>query len=294
MQRIDTHQHFWRLSRGDYAWLAPSEQPNGLEAIRRDFMPEDLVNQLKTHGVDKTILVQATDTVAETEFLLELASQHDWIAGVVGWVDMQRAQSIGQLEAWAQHPKFKGIRPMLQDIADVDWIAHAPHDEVVRTMVRLGLRFEALVLPQHLQALLRFVRRWPELPVVIDHAAKPKMAQGWDAEWAAVWRAGMQSLSQQAHMHCKLSGLLTETGISARSPADAQECERRMAPAWQDLLTWFGAERIMWGSDWPVLELAADYPKWIAMTSHWLTGLPEADQTNIWRNNALRFYGLSA
>ena len=154
MKRIDTHQHFWRLGRGDYTWLKPAQQPNGLESIRRDFMPDDLEPLLQEHGIAQTVLVQATDAVAETGFLLDLATQHDWIAGVVGWVDIQDPNSVAQLEAWSRHPKFKGIRPMLQDIEDPNWIAHAPHDNVVNALIRLGLRFEALVQPKHLQALL--------------------------------------------------------------------------------------------------------------------------------------------
>jgi len=293
MKRIDTHQHFWQLSRGDYSWLANAEEPDRLAPIRRDFMPEDLFDQLSQHGVEKTILIQATDTVAETNFLLNLASQHDWIAGVVGWVDMQNPNSCTQLEVWARHPKFKGIRPMLQDIAEIDWIARAPHDDVVRTLVRLGLCFEALVLPQHLAPLLRFVERWPELSVVIDHAAKPQMAKGWAAEWAHAWRAGMQELSQMPNIYCKLSGLLTETGVGAHSQGDFQESTHRIEPAWEDLLTWFGTDRILWGSDWPVLELAADYTKWIAMTEGFLKGLSQVEQTKIWYDNASTFYQLT-
>lgn len=293
MKRIDTHQHFWQLSRGDYSWLAIAKEPDGLDPIRRDFMPEDLLDQLSQHGVEKTILIQATDTVAETNFLLNLASQHDWIAGVIGWVDMQNPSSSTQLEVWARHPKFKGIRPMLQDIADIDWIARAPHDDVVRTLVRLGLRFEALVLPQHLAPLLRFVERWPELSVVIDHAAKPQMAEGWTAEWAHVWRAGMHKLSQMPNIHCKLSGLLTETGVGAHTQGDFQESTHRIEPAWEDLLTWFGTDRILWGSDWPVLELAADYTKWVEMMQRLLKGLSQVDQSKIWYDNASSFYQLT-
>ncbi len=293
VERIDTHQHFWRLSRGDYGWLAPTDLPNGLEPIRRDFMPEDLAPLLAANKVRQTVLVQATDTVAETEFMLALASQHDWIAGVVGWVDLQNTQSIAQLEAWSAHPKFKGVRPMLQDIADPHWISHAPHDDVVRALIRLGLRFDALVLPQHLEPLLGFVRKWPELPVVVDHAAKPAMAKSWDAPWVSLWQSGMQALSAEPHICCKLSGMLTETGRSARSTADAQACTRLMDPAWQTLLRLFGPTRLMWGSDWPVLNLAADYAGWIAIASQWLQALSEDEQAQIWGHNASRFYNLS-
>jgi L-fuconolactonase len=293
MKRIDAHQHFWRLSRGDYGWLAIKETADGLDPIRRDFMPEDLLDQLSQHGVEKTILIQATDTVAETNFLLNLASQHDWIAGVIGWVDMENPNSAIQLELWAQHPKFKGIRPMLQDIADVEWITRAPHDDVVHTMLRLGLHFEALVLPQHLEPLRRFVDRWPELSVVIDHAAKPKMAEGWNEEWTQVWHKGMYELSQIPNIHCKLSGLLTETGVGAHSQADSEKSTALIESAWASLLNWFGTDRIMWGSDWPVLQLAANYAKWISITEGLLKGFSQVEQTKIWHDNASRFYRLT-
>lgn len=256
-------------------------------------MPEDLFDQLSQHGVEKTILIQATDTVAETNFLLNLASQHDWIAGVIGWVDMENPNSAKQLDLWAQHPKFKGIRPMLQDIADVEWITRAPHDDVVRTLVRLGLCFEALVLPQHLEPLRRFVDRWPELSVVIDHAAKPKMAEGWNEEWAEVWHKGMYELSQIPNIHCKLSGLLTETGVGAHSQADSEKSTALIESAWASLLNWFGTDRIMWGSDWPVLQLAANYAKWISITEGLLKGFSRIEQTKIWHDNASRFYRLT-
>ena len=187
-------------------------------------MPDDLEPLLQEHGIAQTVLVQATDAVAETGFLLDLATQHDWIAGVVGWVDIQDPNSVAQLEAWSRHPKFKGIRPMLQDIEDPSWIAHAPHDNVVNALIRLGLRFDALVQPKHLQALLAFVHKWPALAVVIDHGAKPSMMDGWSTPWAQTWRSGMQALAEHPQIFCKVSGLLTETGLSAQAPEHFERC----------------------------------------------------------------------
>jgi L-fuconolactonase len=287
-QRIDAHQHFWRPARGDYAWLR-ADVP-GLAPLCRDFLPEHLQGTLAAHRVVQTVLVQAADSEAETAFMLDLAAAHDWIGGVVGWVDLSRPEAVVTLERWAHHPKFKGVRPMLQDLPEADWIARAPHPEVVRALVRLGLRLDALVKPWHLAPLLRFLRAWPELPVVIDHAAKPQLAQGWQAGWVRDWQLGMAEIASHPQVMCKLSGLLTEASAPARrSLAAALDTLR---PVWDPLLEWFGPERLMWGSDWPVLTLAGDYTGWVALCEALMVGLPSDDQARVWQGNAIRFYGL--
>ena len=283
--RIDAHQHFWRRARGDYAWLRADDA--SLAPLLRDFSPADLAPLMAASGVARTVLVQAADTTAETDYLLSLAAEHDSIAGVVGWIDLSRRESIATLEAWALEPKFKSVRPMLQDLPQTDWIAHAPHPDVVRALVRLGLRFDALVKPPHLNALLRFVQAWPDLPVVIDHAAKPQLAQGWHAEWAEGWKRDMAALAAQPQVSCKFSGLLTE--MQARQRVDARALLR---PVWDTLLQRFGAQRVMWGSDWPVLTLAGDYAGWAALAGSFIGELSASEQAQVWHDSARRFYGL--
>jgi L-fuconolactonase len=179
---------------------------------------------------------------------------------------------------------------MLQDLPDTDWIAQAPHPAVLRALVRLGLRMDALVKPQHLAALLRFLRANPELPVVVDHAAKPQLALGWAADWAAEWQRRMAEIAALPQVYCKFSGLPTEAAPSAqRDLAAGIEAVR---PVWERLLGWFGPGRIVWGSDWPVLTLAADYARWVEIGEA-LTGALSASERNaVWRGNAARFYGL--
>lgn len=288
MKRVDSHQHFWRPARGDYAWLRADDP--ALAPLVRDLLPAQLQPMLQAHDVARTVLVQAADSVAETEFLLDLAARHDFIGGVVGWVDLGRADAAATLERWARHPKFKGVRPMLQDLPDVDWIARVPHSDAVRALVRLGLRFDALVKPQHLQSLLRFLRAWPELPVVIDHAAKPQLAQGWDADWVNVWRQHLGDIAALPQVSCKFSGLVTEMAPVAR--ASAASTIGALRPVWDALLRWFGPARLMWGSDWPVLTLAGDYAGWVAASDALIGELPAADQANVSRGNAERFYGI--
>jgi L-fuconolactonase len=287
MKRIDAHQHFWRPARGDYAWLR-ADQP-GLAPLLRDFLPGDIQPLLQAAGIGQTVLVQAADTVAETEFLLELAAGHAFIAGVVGWVDLSRSDAVATLERLAQHPKFKGVRPMLQDLPQTDWIARAPHPDAVRALLRLGLRFDALVKPEHLPALLQFVRAWPDLPVVIDHAAKPRLAESWQAEWATGWRHHMAELAALPQVRCKFSGLVTEMP----APAAIDATVDALRPVWESLLRWFGPARILWGSDWPVLTLAASHAQWVAVSETLIGSLAPGEQDLVWQGAARSFYGLA-
>jgi L-fuconolactonase len=287
--RIDTHQHFWRLSRGDYAWLDPA-QPS-LRPLLRDFEPSDLAPLLQVHDVSCTVLVQAAPTEEETDFLLCLADQCDWIGGVVGWIDLSDASRQGTLQRWAAQAKFKGVRPMLQDIEDANWIAHAPHEAMVRTLAELGLRLDALVKPANLQALLRFVDRWPQLHLAIDHAAKPPLREGWKSSWVIPWRSAMRELAAHPQVYCKFSALLTEADPA--SVRDAPLAAHTIRPVWEALLEDFGAQRLLWGSDWPVLTLAGPYGRWVEACAALVGTLPPAGQADVWHGNAARFYGLN-
>ncbi|MFT3954916.1 MAG: amidohydrolase family protein [Piscinibacter sp.] len=288
VERIDAHQHFWRLSRGDYRWLR-ADVP-ALAPIHRDVGPDELQPLLARHGVVRTVLVQAADSEAETDFMLSLAREQSFIGGVVGWVDLTRIESIATLQRWATEPAFKGVRPMLQDLPEADWIATRPHPEVMRAVQSLGLRFDALVQPWHLEPLLRFVDAWPELPVMIDHAAKPQLAQGWSAGWVDAWRHGIAALARRPQVMCKVSGLLTEAAGAARG-AGAAGLDA-LLPVWQALLGHFGAQRLVWGSDWPVLNLAADYERWVSLSEQLFAGLSDSERRAVWHDNAARFYAL--
>ena len=275
-QAIDAHQHFWQLDRGDYRWLTPDLKP-----LHRDFLPQHLKPLLRRAGVQKTVLVQAADTLEETRYLLSLAEREDFIAAVVGWVDLEDGNAPKALAELAENPHFVGVRPMIQDIAETDWMLRprlAPSFAAVR---ELGLRFDALVRPVHLDSLLTLLRRHPDLPTVIDHAAKPDIANGGNGRW----RAQMRELASLEHCHCKLSGLLTEAGDNPR-PA-------QIRPYAEFLLECFGAEKLMWGSDWPVLNLAGDNLGWRTQSEAFVAELPVVDQVRIFGGTAAAFYGLN-
>lgn len=275
--RIDAHQHFWRLDRGDYDWLAPS-----LEPLYRDYLPQDLVPHLERTGISATILVQAAPTEAETLFLLEIAKSTPFVAGVVGWVDLAAPDAPERMQAMkdAGAGYLKGLRPMLQDIADPDWVASPTLDRAFEAMVSLGLRFDALVRPVHLGPLQRRLERTSGLQTVIDHAAKPAISSGLQQAWIDQ----MVALASRSSVMCKLSGLVTE--------ASGQWCVGDLSPFVERVLSAFGASRVMWGSDWPVLNLASDYAAWLATTECLLESLPIEDRELIFGGTAARFYGI--
>jgi L-fuconolactonase len=275
--RIDAHQHFWRLARGDYGWLSPALAP-----IYRDFGIEDLKPHLAAAGISGTVLVQAAASEAETEFLLGLAAESGGLVqAVVGWIDFDARDAPRRLERLARNPLLRGVRPMMQDIPDTDWMLDPALDPAFRAIDNLGLRFDALVQPRHLTNLRRLLDRYPALDLVIDHAAKPRIA----AKEREPWAADMRGLARETGAWCKLSGLVTEAG-AGWSVADLQ-------PYTDHLLDCFGAERLIWGSDWPVVGLAGGYKRWWAASEALLLPLDAASRERVLGENAARFYGIA-
>jgi L-fuconolactonase len=276
--RIDAHQHYWSLAHGDYGWL---EDTPALHPIYRDFGPEDLAPLLDGGGIDGTVLVQAAPSEAETWRLLALAAQPgSRVRAVVGWTDLAATDAPARIRRLAQEPLLKGLRPMLQDIAEPGWIIQPALRPAIEAMTDAGLRLDLLVKPHQLEVALAFARAHPRLPMVIDHAAKPDIAGGAFEPWAS-WIA---RFAAETSAHCKLSGLATEAGPGW----DAQ----RLRPWVEHLLGHFGPARLMWGSDWPVLNLAGDYRQWHAVSDALLDGLPSEAQAAIRGANAAAFYGI--
>lgn len=273
VSRIDAHQHFWRLSRGDYGWLTPA-----LGAIYRDFLPEDLAPLLAATGMEKTILVQAAPSVAETEFLLKLARNTPFVAGVVGWADFTAPSACSTLKRLAADPLLVGLRPMIHDMPDPDWMLRPELGQALQAMQREGLVFDALVRPQHLSRLLTLADRHPELTIVIDHGAKPRIAEG----NLDPWRADMAALGARGTLHCKLSGIVTEAGDSWD--------QDKLHPYVDHLISTFGPSRLIFGSDWPVCTLATPYEDWLATAEACCDGLRLEERAAIFGGNAERVY----
>lgn len=271
--RIDAHFHSWQLARGDYGWLTPALSP-----IYRDVNVPDWQAQAQAAGVTGGILVQAAPTEAETAHLLALAERHPSVLGVVGWVDWLAPDALQRIDNLARQPKLKGLRPMLQDIPDPDLILQLALQPLLALMAELGLVFDALVKPVHLPRLLTLAQRHPSLRIVIDHAAKPDIAAG---TWQP-WANELQRLAERTNAVCKLSGLLTEAGAD---PAP-QVCR-----PWVDhVLACFGPDRVLWGSDWPVLELAGSYAGWWQACQQFTERFTEVQRAAVFGGNAQRVY----
>jgi L-fuconolactonase len=279
MKRIDSHQHFWQLSRGDYNWLTPE-----LEQLYKDFLPSELAPILEQSQVNKTILVQAAATTAETEFMLKIARNTDFVSGVVGWIDMECDNALAHLEHFSQSTYFKGIRPMLQEIEDDNWMLKPELAPVFELLIAKGLTFDALVLPQHLDALYILLKRYPELKVVIDHGAKPAIAVYSADNSSPEWYEKIALIASETSAFCKLSGLVTEAGVD---PSYDQ-----LAPYMEHLLVCFGAERLMFGSDWPVVNVSSDYFRWTKQVETFVEALTAKEQQSIWSTTAQKFYNI--
>lgn len=271
--RIDAHQHFWVPAWGDYGWM-PQDDP----VLTRPYGPADLAPQLGAVG--GTVLVQAAPTVAETEYLLALAEGTPMVRAVVGWIDFEEAGSEATLDRLARHPKFRGVRPMIQDLPRDDWMLSARIGWAYEALIARGLTFDALGFPRHIPHFLTLFARHPELKVVLDHALKPGIAAGDFAAWAE----GIGLIAKETGALCKLSGLVTE--------ARADWTEADLRPYVDHLFEVFGPARIMWGSDWPVLRLRCEYARWLEV-AEWLTaGLDPAERDAVFGGTAARFYGL--
>jgi L-fuconolactonase len=274
---IDAHQHYWDPARGDYEWLTPE-----LKLLYRPFGPNDLAPLREAAGVARTVVVQAAPSIDETRYLLDLARHEASIAGVVGWAPLLLPTAPAVIAAFAHEPKFKGVRPMLQDLPDDTWIANPDLAPAIEALIAHDLAFDALIYARHVAPLETFATRFPALRIVIDHGAKPPIRDG---------RAGFQNwldaitrLAQLPNVHCKLSGLVTEAAFGWTAAT--------LQPYVEHLLASFGAARLMWGSDWPVLDLNGDYGQWHAVSNRLLAALSDSERDAVFGGNATAFYRL--
>lgn len=276
--RIDAHQHFWTID-GPFrhGWL---DTP-GLGTIRRDFLPVDLQPSVERHRLDGTVFVQTQHDPKEHEWVLGLAEANPWIKGVVGWVDLAAPDVEARLTAARRHPKFVGIRHLLQDDPDGGWLIRPETRRGFKALERLGLTFDLLIRPRHLPYVPGLADDFPKLRFVIDHCAKPDIKAG----SLAGWHDALRACGRRPNVWCKLSGLVTEADQAAWTPD-------QLAPFVNAVRLAFGPRRLMWGSDWPVCLLAAEYDRWMETAGHLLKDCSASDRTWIFGDTAAEFYGL--
>ena len=273
--RIDAHQHFWNYDPAEYPWIPPGSP------IHRDFLPPNLEPLLKQAGFDRCVAVQARQTLEESRWLLELAEHYSIIAGVVGWVDLRSPEVEKQLERFAPHPRFVGVRHVIQDEADDNFALGDAFLHGIARLKEFNLTYDLLIYPKQLPAATKLARRFPEQPFVLDHIAKPNIKEGQLEPWAAQIR----ELAKAPNVTCKISGMVTEARRHEWKEADFRPY---LDVVWEA----FGEDRLMAGSDWPVCLLGGSYAEVMKLVTKYLAQFPAAAREKVLGANAARFYGL--
>ena len=273
--RIDAHQHFWRHDPVRDSWITDE-----MSLLRRDFLPEDLETPLVANGMDGSIAVQADQSENETRFLLELAERHPAVLGVVGWVDLLAPDLAERLEHFSRKKRFLGVRHIAQAEAD-DFLEREDVVGGIGMLRDFNLTYDILVYPRQLPATLSLVKKLPDQPFVVDHMAKPLIADGVTGPWAAQ----MQELASHPNVWCKVSGLVTEADWAMWRTEDFR-------PYLDVVFDAFGPERLMFGSDWPVCLLAAEYRQVVGLIEAYSEQLSTSERNRVFGGNAACFYGL--
>jgi len=273
--KIDAHQHFWIFDPVRDAWIDDT-----MSVIRRDFLPEHLQPLLSENNVDGCVAVQADQSEAETAFLLTLAAKNEFIKGVVGWVDLRKENVDKRLAHYAKNPLFKGVRHIAQGEAD-DFLLRADVQRGIGFLAEYGLTYDLLVFARQLPAAIKLVSAFPQQKFVLDHLAKPQISKGLDK----AWQANIIALAAHPNVYCKLSGMVTETDNFQWKQSD-------FIPYLDVIINSFGTDRVLYGSDWPVCLLAADYRAQLNILQAYISGFYESDQSKIMGGNAISFYDL--
>ncbi len=272
---IDAHQHFWHYEPIKHSWIDEE-----MSVIRKSFLPEDLAPIIKSNGIIGTVAVQADQTEIETDFLLGLADEYDFIRGVVGWVDLRSVDIDDRLAHYSQFKNIKGFRHILQG-EDPAFMLQPSFLNGIAALKKYSFTYDILIFPKHLDAALELVKQFPEQPFVIDHIAKPYIKTGQIEEWAK----GMVALSEYENVLCKVSGMVTEADYKKWQPAD-------FAPYLDAVVGAFGMNRLMFGSDWPVCEVAASYAQMIGIVEDYFANFSVDEKNKLFNQNASKFYNL--
>ncbi|WP_116769631.1 amidohydrolase family protein [Maribacter litoralis] len=273
---IDAHQHFWQYEPQKHAWI-----DDDMAVIRRDFMPRDLFTELKVNEIDGCVAVQADQTIEETNFLIDLASENDFIKGVVGWVDFRASTIEKDLEKFCNNTIVKGFRHVVQGEPDPNFLLRKPFLNGIKQLEQYGYTYDILIFPHQLGATLEFVKQFPNQKFVIDHIAKPYIKDGFYDGWATL----MKEIASHENVYCKLSGMITEADYNNWKPVDIKK--------YLDLvLASFGADRCLFGSDWPVCLVAGSYAQVKELITKYITDFSTDEKAKIMGNNAVEFYNL--
>ncbi len=278
MMRIDSHQHFWRYNAAEYGWI--NER---MGVLRRDFLPGEARREMDRAGVDACIAVQARQTLEETRWLLELADTHPFVAGVIGWIDLQAEDAAAQLEPFAENSKLVGVRHIVQDEPDDRFMLRPAFCRGMSMLEDLNLTYDLLIYPRHLPVAAELVGRVGRQRFVLDHLAKPAVRSG----EIDSWEKGLRRLAEFPRVFCKLSGLVTEADWTQWTP-------NQLRPYLDVAFDSFGPHRLLMGSDWPVCTVAADYSRTVAIIDNYLDGRPAADREAVMGGNAERLWNLYA
>jgi L-fuconolactonase len=274
--RIDAHQHFWKYSAAAYDWIG-----GDMAVLKRDFLPDDLLPLLASNGFDGSIAVQACQTIEETQWLISLAEKSEFIRGVVGWVDLRSADLTAELDALANHPRLVGVRHVVQAEPDDEFMLRDDFRRGIAYLAGFGLTYDLLLYPRQLPVAVKLVGEFPEQPFVLDHIAKPGIADG----LMEPWTSGILELAKHENVCCKLSGMVTEANWKHWKPDDFR-------PYLDVVFGAFGADRLMIGSDWPVCTLSATYTETIAIVDDYIRQFTRGEQEQILGGNCASFYGL--
>jgi L-fuconolactonase len=271
--RLDAHQHFWSYDAAQYPWIPPGSP------LHRDWLPADLAALQRPLGFDGAIAVQARQVVGESDWLLSLADKHVNVKGVVGWVDLRSDRVEADLARLVAHPKFVGVRHVVQEEPDDDFMLGKDFQRGISKLAAFGLTYDILIYPKQLPAAIRLAANFPAQPFVLDHIAKPPIKEGTIEPWKALLR----ELAKLPNVHCKVSGMLTE--------ADHRHWQAgQFRPYLDTVFEAFGPARLMYGSDWPVCLFAGSYEQAFRLVDDYARGLTEAERAGLFGDNASRFY----
>ncbi|MHC4585787.1 MAG: amidohydrolase family protein [Planctomycetota bacterium] len=274
--KIDTHQHFWKYSKEEYPWIG-----EGMEVLARDRLPADLNPLLDENGIEGTIAVQARQVVEETEALLAMAEEYDFIRGVVGWVDLRSPNVDAQLERFKEYKKLVGVRHVVQDEPDEKFILREDFMRGIGKLKAYGLVYEILIFPHQLAATIELVQRFPDQVFILDHIAKPYIKD----KKMSPWESDIKKLASFENVSSKISGMVTEADWHNWKAEDFQ-------PYMEVVLEAFGVKRLTIGSDWPVCTLAGEYGSVVSIAADFIAQLSDNEQKAIWEENPKRIYGL--